>query len=162
MKTFAIATVCLVGFFASNNARAQSLGLGDIVQQNLAFDAYARQQAGEIAQQFLTDRWNYRVQNNDWGYIPGPVSPMDVSRSIGELNRTYENNNAAWHENSQRIDAALDRWHTAFRGDWYYADPDTGNMQVLPYTVDSYTSGPWGYTYEGYTPGGTNYLPVED
>ena len=104
------------------------------------------------------------MATGDWGYIPGPVSPMDVSRSIRELNAVYQSSNDAWHQQSARLDAARQRWSTAFRGDWYYANPYTGHVVTMPYTTDSYTADPHNYgdLSSGYTPGGENYLQVDD
>jgi hypothetical protein len=163
MKTFSLAAACLFSFVAIQSSQAQdySWGLGDIVQQNIAFDAMAQQRAAEIAQQFLRDRTAYRMQTGDWGYIPGPVSAADVSRSIGEMNDAFQSYNDSWHQTSARQSAALDRWSTAFRGDWYYTNPYSGQTVTLPYTSNSYSYDPQAGYVPGYTTGGNNFTPSD-
>lgn len=147
-------------------AKAQDMpnwgdGLGNILQQNLAFDAAMEQNAANFCTQWYLDRQAYRMRTGDWGYLPGPVSPMDASRSISELNQTYERNNAAWYDNSNRMDHAAGRFaDEAIMGYAPYADPYGGGSVSLPYVPDSYTAGPYGVWVPGYSDGGTNLYPV--
>jgi hypothetical protein len=158
MKKAIFILAATVGLAWSSSARAQDFGGGlwDIVQQNAAFDAMAQQQAANIAQQFLIDRTNYRMQTGDWSYIPGPVSQADVQRSIAGMNQAFQSYNDAWHGQSQRMSDAVDRWSTAFRGDWYYTNPNTGETQVLPYTSNGYSYGPNGWAANT-SQGGNNF-----
>lgn len=158
MKKAIFILMATIGLASSSSAIAQEFGGGlwDIVAQNTAFDAMAQQQAAQIAQQFLIDRTNYRMQTGDWSYIPGPVSQADVSRSIAEMQGAYQSYNDAWHDQSQRMSDAVDRWSTAFRGDWYYTNPSTGQTQVLPYTGNGYSYGPNGWSTD-MNQGGNNF-----
>jgi hypothetical protein len=161
MKTFRIAVACLFSIVAIQTSQAQDFGggLGQIVHDNVAFDAAMQQRAADIAQQFLQDRTAYRMQTGDWSYIPGPVSAADVSRSISEMNDAFQRYNDSWHQTSARQSAALERWSTAFRGDWYYTNPQTGQTVTLPYAANSYTYDPQSGYVPGYNYGGNSFTP---
>lgn len=71
-----------------------------------------------------------------------------LKRAHQTVQEGYNNYNIGWHENQNRIDAAMQRYSEgAIRGNWYYQDPTCGQYHTLPYT-----SGP-GY----YTQGNNNY-----
>lgn len=157
----------LAATFALNTAPAQaqmmpnwSGAMNQMIQQNMAFDAFMHQQAQAAAMQFLQDRIQYRMRTGDWGYLPGPVSPGELSRSISELNGAYDDYNRSWMQNSERQSDAVERWtNGAIRGNWYYQSPDGGAVHNLPYDHNVYNQEN-GYLYPGYAPGGENLYPV--
>lgn len=156
--------VGLLGLLAGGEAKAQMMpnwgaGLNGIIQQNQMFDQQMQQQADQAVQAWLQQRMAYRLRTGDWGYLPGPVSAMDLSRSIGELNNVYQGYNDAAFHNSQVTDEALRRWSQAYRGYGDYVDPYSGTTYELPNNYGAYNIGDNGSIYPGYLQGNTNLYP---
>lgn len=167
MRKTVLSVICfsVMGLCSVDHAQAQmmpnwSAGMNQMIQQNMAFDAQMHQAAINAANQFFQDRMQYRMQTGDWGYLPAPVTPGQLSQSIAGMNAAFDDYNNAMMDNSARQDAAVGRWITgAVRDQWYYQSPETGHMQTLPHYSDVYNVQN-GEIYPGYTQGGDNMYPV--
>jgi len=138
-KTLCIAACFgLIGWLGATEARAQWMPnwagpMNQMMQQNMMFDAAMAQHARNVAMQEFLRRQRFRQATGYTGYIPGPVSPGQLSRSIGEMNEAFEGYNQSWQQNSQRQWDATGRYDMgAVRGEQVYVDPMGGTVE-LPY-----------------------------
>jgi len=121
-----------------------SMGLGDIVAFNMAFDQAALDQAAAFAQAWYDDRQAWRAETGYYGFLPGPVSVMDLSNSISSLNDAYAANNAAWFNQQQTYADLSDQWSNAMLGVSPYVDPATGADYSVANGANFYWADPYG------------------
>ena len=135
-----ILMVACLGLFATlggTEARAQMMPnwagpMGQMMQQNMMFDAAMAQHIDNVALQYFYGLQDFRQATGYQGYIPGPFSPGDVSRSIAGANQAFDDYNQSWAENSQRAWDATGRYaRGAVRGMEGYLGPN--GYVDLPY-----------------------------
>ena len=159
--TLLLACLTLLGACCASEAHAQMMPnwagpMNQMIQQNMAFDAQMHQNAINTANQFFLNRLNDRIRTGYWGYLPGPVSPGQLSQSIGEMNQAFDDYNQSWARNSDVQSQAVNRWdHAVLRGEDFYGNPSDGSVYSLPYDFQNYNVEA-GTIYPGYVPGGEN------
>jgi len=139
MRTTIFVAVCIgiVPLFGGAEAQAQMMpnwgaAMNQMIQQNMAFDAAMAQVAQQAARQYFEDVQRFRQATGYWGYIPGPVSPAQVSQSISEANQAFDSYIQSLMQNSQRQSDAVGRYsQQAILGLQGYIGP-TGYIE-LPY-----------------------------
>lgn len=101
--------------------------------------------AWAAANQWYQDVQAYRAATGYTGFIPSPVSPESLSRSVyeaGQAGAAYIN--GAYH-NSARMDAAVSNWsNQAILNQQPYIHPATGYTYALPWDYNSYSVNPGG------------------
>jgi len=160
----------LLGLVIGTEARAQWMPntagpMNQMMQQNMMFDAAMAQHAQNVANQVFLQMQRYRQQTGYRGFLPGPVSPAQVSRSIGEMNDAFDGYNQSWQQNSDRQWEAGRRYGMgAIRGEQEYYDPGMGPV-ALPYGPErTYGNGLGDYWRGGpdYDPNVEEYLDVPE
>ena len=159
----------LLGLLSGTEARAQWMPntagpMNQMMQQNMMFDAAMAQHAQNAVRQEFLRRQRYRQATGYTGYIPGPVSPGQLSDSIGEMNDAFDDYNRGWQQNSQRQMDATERWnYGAVRGVDVYNDH--GEHRELPYGPERTFGNGFGEYWRGgpdYDPNVEEYLDVPE
>lgn len=164
-KSLMIAALALAPWFSAGTADAQTLNmdLSPLVQHNAALWNQSMIDAKRVADNYFNDVQRFRQQTGYTGPMPSPVSTADLMRSNREMQQAFDSSNAAWHNNSARTSAAVDRWVIgAIRGQGTYYNPSTGQQYQLPWTHNQYHTNQWGQAVPGPAPNGwttNNFYP---
>lgn len=172
MRRVILTVACfgLLGLFSGTEARAQWMPnwagpMNQMMQQNMMFDAAMAQNAQNAVMQEFLRRQRFRQATGYTGHIPSPVSPGQLSDSIGEMNEAFDDYNRGWSQNSQRQWDATGRYDMgAVRGEQVYVDLLGGPVE-LPYGPErTYGNGLGEYWRGGpdYDPNVEEYLDVPE
>ena len=69
------------GYYGDPNV-FPGIGMGGMVQNELAFSSMMDIQARQFCANWYEDRQEWRRQNNYWGYLPGPVTTATWDHSL--------------------------------------------------------------------------------
>lgn len=144
LSAFGMMSMGSGGYYGDPSA-FPGIGMGGMVQNELAFSAMMDMQARQFCANWYEERQEWRRQNNYWGYLPGPVTTADLVRSNAELQGQYDRNNAAWHNQQASLCGAGGQPGTvgqfseqAIRGYAPHQNSQTGEVVNLPYGPQAY------------------------
>jgi len=137
------------------NQAAQQQLMQSVIQQHgpqlrAEYQQYVQMYGGNISFEQYVYYWILSAGGTD---PAGGMQAMNQNfQGLQQAARTqqegFDSYNAGWWDNTRAMDQAMERYSTAYRGNWYYQNPYTGEVHTQPYSYgpQSYSS-PEGQVY---------------
>jgi len=136
---------------------APPMDMSALIGRQVGLQAWGDQMVRDVARKYYDDVQIFRQQTGYTGPMPSPVSTAQLQQSVRALQGQYGRNNAAWHDQSRRTTAAMDRYAVeAIRGQGSFINSMTGQTVVLPWGPNSYMQGSHGQFAPGANPNGAS------
>ena len=159
MRPFTRPAVVALGLLLAGNAHAQGLDMSGMVANELAFQQQFYGLVQNTVGQLYAQCQRWRAATEDYRsqcpQLASPFNAATIAQSNREASQAWDGYNQAWHQNSARTTAAIDRYgEQAILGQAPHVDPTTGQTYTVPNGYNHYWTDNHGQVWgtQTYTP----------